>query len=340
MVTCYNYGCFLDECIESCLRQSYAVHEVVVVDDGSTDDSAERLRRWQERDPRVVAISQANAGISAATMAGLERCRGEVILLVDADDHCAPERAAAVVAAMRVATPDGFPGWVHHPLRKFSDRRADLGTMPTYVAGPPQGWFGAEVAATAESPLATPTSGLALRRDLLAHLLPLDVHRDTAQDIQLWHLLPLIAAGVWIAQPLAHYRVHGGSDSAGAATDQLTTPRLIRRQRIRCERCHDHVERWLGARAPEALAAYPPIASSLTFLELSFLDVWYNDARRDRARLRQVLGHPRFAGQHWQQRWFWRAAGILPRPLFRWFTRTVFGSGGIKRLIRRLLGRR
>lgn len=340
MITCYNYGRFLDECVESCLRQSHAVHEVVVVDDGSTDDSAERLRRWQERDPRVVVVSQANAGISAATVAGLERCRGDVILLVDADDRCAPERAAAVIAAMRVPTADGLPGWVHHPLRKFSERQADLGTMPTYVAGLPQGWFGTEVAATGESRLATPTSGLALRRELLSRILPLDVHRDTAQDIQFWHLLPLSAVGTWIAQPLADYRVHGGSDSAGAGADLLTTPKLIRRQRIRCERCHDHVARWLQVHAPSASAAFPPITSSLGFLGFSFLDGWYNDGRRERDRLRRVLDHPQFAGQHWQQRWFWRAAGFLPRPVFRWFTRMVFGSGGIKRLIRRLLGRR
>lgn len=340
VVTCYNYGRFLDECLESCLNQTLPVHEVVAVDDGSTDDTAERLALWQQRDHRIVVVKQANAGISAATQVGLTRCTGEVILLLDADDRCHPQRVAQVIEAMRTPLVAGLPGWIHHRLQKFSQVQADLGFTPTYLGDAPRGFFGDVVAMTAASSVSTPTSGLAFRRELLQRLLPLDIHRDTAQDIQFWHLLPLSAIGAWIEQPLSDYRVHSRSDSGGAGADQLTTPLKIKRQRIRCERCHAQITSWMHTHAPAALAGYPPLETSLEYLGLSFLDTWYGDGAYDRTRLQQVLNHPYFAAQHWQQRWFWQAARFLPLPCFRFFSQQVFGSGLFKRLIRRLLGRR
>ncbi len=340
VVTCYNYGRFLDECLESCLNQTMAVHEVVTVDDGSTDDTAERLAVWQQRDPRIVVVRQTNGGISAATQVGLLRCTGDIILLLDADDRCTSQRVAHVVATLRTPMAAGLPGWVHHRLQKFSQTQADLGLTPTYLGDAPRGFFGDVVATTAGSALSTPTSGLAFRRELLPRLLPFDTHRDTVQDIQLWHLLPLSAIGAWIEQPLSDYRVHGGSDSGGAGADQLTSPVKITRQRIRCERCHAQITTWLRTHAPAVLPGYPPLESSLEYLGLSFLDAWYGTGGYDRGRLQQVLRHPHFLTQHWQQRWFWWAATVLPLPCFRFFSQQVFGSSLFKRLIRRLLGRR
>lgn len=82
----YNYGRFLTECIESGLNQS-AAFEIIVVDDGSTDDSPERIRAFGDR---IVPVFEANAGQAAAMNAGFSVSRGDWILFLDADDYLLP----------------------------------------------------------------------------------------------------------------------------------------------------------------------------------------------------------------------------------------------------------
>ncbi len=83
VVPCFNAGAYLDEAIESILGQTIRPRQVIVVDDGSTDDSAERARR---HGPGVLCLRQANAGISAARNAGIAHATGSLIAFLDADD--------------------------------------------------------------------------------------------------------------------------------------------------------------------------------------------------------------------------------------------------------------
>jgi glycosyltransferase involved in cell wall biosynthesis len=82
IITCFNQGRFLADAIESALDQSYEHTEVIVVDDGSTDDTREIALRY----PRVRYYHQANAGLSAARNAGIDQSAGEFIAFLDADD--------------------------------------------------------------------------------------------------------------------------------------------------------------------------------------------------------------------------------------------------------------
>ena len=77
----HNYGEFLPETLETVLAQTYQPIEIVVVDDGSTDDSREVLARYP-----LHAIHQENAGQAAALDVGVASARGEIICLLDADD--------------------------------------------------------------------------------------------------------------------------------------------------------------------------------------------------------------------------------------------------------------
>ncbi|MBR1829711.1 MAG: glycosyltransferase family 2 protein, partial [Atopobiaceae bacterium] len=86
VVPCFNCATVVGECLDSVLSQHHDDLEVVCVDDGSTDDTTAVLQRKAKADPRVVVVSQANRGVSAARNAGLRRSTGEVVLFVDADD--------------------------------------------------------------------------------------------------------------------------------------------------------------------------------------------------------------------------------------------------------------
>ena len=87
VIPCYNQAHFLSEAIESVLAQSYPHFEIVVVDDGSTDDTPKVAARY----PAVRCIRQDNRGLSAARNAGLGCSEGEYVVFLDADDRLLPE---------------------------------------------------------------------------------------------------------------------------------------------------------------------------------------------------------------------------------------------------------
>jgi glycosyltransferase involved in cell wall biosynthesis len=94
LVPCYNSEAWVAECIESALRQSYPNKEVIVVDDGSTDASAEVIRRFGDRITfRIVA----NAGANAARNYLTSLARGEWLQYLDADDYLLPGKIASQI---------------------------------------------------------------------------------------------------------------------------------------------------------------------------------------------------------------------------------------------------
>lgn len=84
IIPTYNYGRYLAKAIRSCLEQTYGNLEIVIVDDGSTDDTREIVQGF---DDRVVYVFQQNQGVSAARNSGLDRASGAFVAFLDADDY-------------------------------------------------------------------------------------------------------------------------------------------------------------------------------------------------------------------------------------------------------------
>jgi glycosyltransferase involved in cell wall biosynthesis len=91
VIPCYNQARFLGEAIESVLSQSYPDLEVIVVDDGSKDDTAEVAFAYASGDPRVRLIRQQNRGLAGARNRGLADSRGEYVVFLDSDDRLVEE---------------------------------------------------------------------------------------------------------------------------------------------------------------------------------------------------------------------------------------------------------
>ena len=89
IIPVFNTGPWLAPCLESILVQTWPSLEILVVDDGSTDDSPSIIRSFQERDPRITVITQTNQGLSAARNAALDRAHGDWIMFLDSDDSVA-----------------------------------------------------------------------------------------------------------------------------------------------------------------------------------------------------------------------------------------------------------
>lgn len=86
IIPVYNVKPYLDDCIQSVVRQNYTDFECILVDDGSTDGSSEICDRWAEKDGRIMVVHQLNGGVSFARNKGLEQAKGEYICFIDSDD--------------------------------------------------------------------------------------------------------------------------------------------------------------------------------------------------------------------------------------------------------------
>src|SRR5690348_123134 len=95
IVPLYNKSAWIERCLDSIARQSYRDFEVIVVDDGSTDDSVTKVEK--RVDGQVRLIRQANAGPGAARNRGVQEAQGELIAMLDADDAWDPSYLAESV---------------------------------------------------------------------------------------------------------------------------------------------------------------------------------------------------------------------------------------------------
>lgn len=98
IIPCFNLAKYLPEAIESVLMQTYRPLEIIVVDDGSTDDTSDVARRYGDRGVKL--IRQENKGLAAARNAGLKVASGEYLALLDADDTFLPEKMQRQVEYM------------------------------------------------------------------------------------------------------------------------------------------------------------------------------------------------------------------------------------------------
>ncbi|MCF6278599.1 MAG: glycosyltransferase [Anaerolineales bacterium] len=92
LLPCYNAASTLDETLETLATQTLPDIEIVAVDDGSTDATADVLKRWSKRDDRIRIISRSHAGVVAASNAGIAACRAPYIARMDADDRAHSQR--------------------------------------------------------------------------------------------------------------------------------------------------------------------------------------------------------------------------------------------------------
>jgi glycosyltransferase involved in cell wall biosynthesis len=205
VISSYNYGRFLDEAIESALGQTYSPSEVVVVDDGSTDESIEVIDGFGDR---IVAVLKPNGGQGSALNAGFARSRGEVVVLLDADDVLLPSALERAVEALR----DGGAVKVHWPMWVVDERRRRTGELvePQPLEGDFREVVAREGPMTETTLESAPTSGNAWTRSFLDRILPMPerLYRIMADDY-LYGLAPAFGPIVAVPEPQSLYRQHG-----------------------------------------------------------------------------------------------------------------------------------
>ena len=132
IIPCYDSRRFVAEAVESCLAQSSPSLEVIVVDDGSTDDSAAIVAAIADRDSRVRLLTQSNRGLAAARNAGIAAASAPRLCFLDADDLLTPDKLehqlALLAAQEKLGTPVGAVAGGH--LYLDADGHQQRATVP------------------------------------------------------------------------------------------------------------------------------------------------------------------------------------------------------------------
>lgn len=147
IIPIYNVEGYVSKCLESLLGQSFPDFEVLCIDDASADRSAEIVREFRQKDPRIRLLQQEHAGVSAARNLGIANARGEYIAFVDGDDWLAPDALEKLVTAAESKNADMVvsSAQVHfeNPQPEDSRRNASLVQALTVADGILEGdpWY-------------------------------------------------------------------------------------------------------------------------------------------------------------------------------------------------------
>jgi glycosyltransferase involved in cell wall biosynthesis len=197
----YNYGRFLGEAIQSALDQTYPAVEIILVDDGSTDDSLDVAARYP-----IQVFPRTNGGVSAARNFGVSQSKGEYILFLDSDDKYEPRTVEALLTALRGAPP--HVAYAYCQMRFFGNEDSVWPSRP----------FSRK--AMLKGPFVNICS--LVRRSALVAVGGFDpTWEPTHEDAELWmRMLYHGFHGLLVPEPLHLYRCHGPSRN-GIREDQL-----------------------------------------------------------------------------------------------------------------------
>ena len=210
LINNFNYCKYLSKAIDSALSQTYAPTEVIVVDDGSTDQSRQVIARYHSK---IIGILKENGGQASCFNAAVARSKGNVLCFLDSDDWFYPTKVEEVVEIFAQADSDTKPVMVHHPV-EISDEIAGKATGQAFgkTHSSPCNCYDFARKYHFVEYIAGPTTGISLNRRLAQLLFPLPEQtvRTSADDF-IVKASSLLGTVYSLDKCLACYRLHGNN---------------------------------------------------------------------------------------------------------------------------------
>jgi glycosyltransferase involved in cell wall biosynthesis len=237
IITSYNYEKFLPRAIDSALQQTYPVREIIVVDDGSTDNSRQIINSYGDQ---IIPVFKENGGEISASNAGFFASQGEIIFFLDADDIFFPHKVETMVNYFLQVMPQNPEVLISHCLEMTNDegivlfyRPGSLRTLnghkknslfekltdPEAVYRHVQKWGFLRY-------VASPTSGLSLTRSLASKAYPLPEEMKGHQDTLLVYASMLLGTVYGTSQVLGSYVLQGDNVSLNSTGFQGRDDRI------------------------------------------------------------------------------------------------------------------
>lgn len=310
VIDSYNYDRYLEEAINSALNQTYPNIEVVVVDDGSTDNSREIISRYASAG-FVKAVLKENGGQASAMNAGFEVSSGDLVVFLDSDDVLKPE-------AIEVAAKAWYPGVskVQWRMEGVDGNLAPIGMVFPPLDVPLFNGNVSEIAKKWFQFSPSPQSGNMYHRGFLNRAMPLpEKEWKICADFPLYTAAVFYGEIVSLHDILGYYRIHG--DNALGLKEEAYYTVLSRIHSVR---------KYLSEKFPECTADLNPetldekkmrLISQL--VEGEFLTGYFERARLGLSGFLDSLSYPFFTSKMKRIEaalWF-LTTGLLPTPLAR-----------------------
>jgi glycosyltransferase involved in cell wall biosynthesis len=227
LINNYNYGRFLAQAIDSALAQSYPNLQIIVVDDGSTDNSREVIRSYGNR---ITPIFKANGGQASALNAGYSESKGKWLLLLDSDDLFVPSKVETLMSYAKA-----FPlaGLIAHNFN-YCD---EVGNATEFSRSAPAALRFLDDRAKARrgkfSTALPPTSALALQRGTASKIFPVPPDFTIAADNFIQTAVLALAPVLLIPEFLAIQRIHPkNSYTRRTKTEEFSLGEYVVRARV------------------------------------------------------------------------------------------------------------
>ena len=201
VIPSYNASKYIETTIRSVLAQTYTRIEIILVNDGSTDDTAEIVKPFIDSN-QIIYISQLNGGVSSARNTGINRASGEFICCLDADDWMYPDNVQEKISCLQEKQADMVFSWA-----EVTD--ANL-VMTEYFKGADVTDFGKSVFVFSNPPVPSPSSAI-VRKTALMEVGLFDTRLSVSADLDMWIRLSFNYKIVKVEKPLIKYRLMEGS---------------------------------------------------------------------------------------------------------------------------------
>lgn len=204
IIPAYNASEYIEAAIESVLAQTYPIYELIIVNDGSTDDLEAVVRNYV---PPATYISQTNKGVCAARNSGIDAAKGDLIAFLDSDDTWEPTKLEKQIA---IFDDDKELGLVHCGLREFDGATGD--TIKYHLVGG-EGWVARDLALYDKPVVPGPGGSIIVKRNVIENVGCFDPSLTNGEDWEFCMRVALKYRFGFVAEPLVNYRSHAGNAS-------------------------------------------------------------------------------------------------------------------------------
>ncbi|MGI8502901.1 MAG: glycosyltransferase [Hassallia sp.] len=330
LVANYNYARYISETLESVLSQTYQHFEVIVCDDGSSDNSCEIIESYVQKDSRIKLISKENGGVATALNSTYRESKGEIICLLDADDVWMDTKLEKVVELFKSDPKNGF---VIHNVIQIDGQGNLLKSSPMHkrLASGWMGEFALENGGFVYN--IPPASALSIRREVAEYIYPLNEAFVRNADSLIFRFAPFITVIGSVHEALSKFRLHGLNTTSQASLTQ----EFLEKEQLTLERVHQEQKLFLSK------VYGSKIAQSLTELNRSaavchdryLLARFKGLPQMERKQIyQQLLTHPEFSKWAMPQKLLFQWGKYLPDKIFKMWFDIIYGSSKLKRFVK------
>jgi glycosyltransferase involved in cell wall biosynthesis len=308
LITCFNYGAYVGQAIDSALEQTYPPTEIIVSDDASQDNSCEVVESYISRNPSIRLLRNPHGGMAANLNSAYRNCSGDIIFLLDADDTFLPGKIEALVQAFQSHPQAGFG---IHRASLVDNQKRQRGMYPLLSALPTGDcaqWTYNNAGILMGLP---PTTNLALRREIAEQIFPIPVEYTGYAEQMIHRLAPLMTELCAVDQPLARWRLHGHNDQNST---RITARRLERELKI-MDSLWLEQKRYLEGIDAALARSFPNVEHNALYLKMNYIRHRLNNDPATRQAYDDLCRYGLRNNSKMDR--FWRFSNHLPRPLFQ-----------------------